>query len=77
MKGLQKKFTEQANFRDFIAKHILMKNDILGSRREINKEHLYTLDELMLILSINHQEHMRFKQLVEASEAESQTKGKK
>ncbi|MEI6188081.1 MAG: hypothetical protein WCP46_06240 [Alphaproteobacteria bacterium] len=69
---ITKKFRDQVNLKDFIFDYAWKKNDhcILGSRMAINQEHFYTLDELILVLSINHQEQVRFKQLVESSEAE-------
>ena len=69
---ITKKFRDQVNLKDFIFDYAWKKNNhcILGSRSAVNQEHFYTLDELILVLSINHQEQMRFKQFVESSEAE-------
>ena len=60
------------NLKDFIFDYAWKKNDhrILGSRRAINQEHFYTLDELILALSIKHQEQLRFKQHVASYEVE-------
>ncbi len=69
---ITKKFRDQVNLKDFIFDYAWKKNDhrILGSRRVINQGYFYTLDELILVLSMNHQEQLRVKQLVASSEAE-------
>ena len=69
---ITKKFRDQAKLRNFIFDYVWKKNNhcVLGSRRVINQEHFYTLDELILVLSINHQGQLRFKQRVASSEVE-------
>lgn len=69
---ITKKFRDQVNLKDFIFDYAWKKNNhrILGSRREINQEYFYTLEELILVLSINHQGQLRFKQHVASSESE-------
>ena len=69
---LTKKFRDQVNLRNFIFDYVWKKNDhcILGSRRAINQEYFYTLEELILVLSINHQGQLRFKQRVASYEVE-------
>lgn len=60
------------DLRNFIFDYVWKKNDhcILGYRMARNQEHFYTLDELILVLSINHQGQLRFKQHVEPYEVE-------
>lgn len=69
---ITKKFRDQENLKDFIFDYAWKKNDhcILGSRRTINQEYFYTLEELILVLSINHQGQLRFKQHVAPYEVE-------
>jgi len=69
---ITKKFRDQVTLKDFIFDCVLKKNDhcILGYRRARNQEHFYTLDELILVLSINYQEQLRFKQRVAPYEME-------
>ena len=69
---ITKKFRDQAKLRNFIFDYVWKKNDhcILGSRRAINQEYFYTLEELILVLSINHQGQLRFKQRVATYEVE-------
>lgn len=72
---ITKKFRDQVHIKDCIFDYVWKKNDhcILGPQRAINQEHFYTLDELILVLSINHQEQLRFKQCVEPYEVEIKT----
>lgn len=69
---ITKKFRDQAKLRNFIFDYVWKKNDqcTLSSRRARNQEHFYTLDELILVLSINHQGQLRFKQRVAPYEVE-------
>ena len=69
---ITKKFRDQVNLRNFIFDYFWKKNDlcILGSQRAIKQEHFYTLEGLILVLSINHQEQLRFKQRVAPHEVE-------
>ena len=69
---ITKKFKDQVHLKDFIFDYVLKKNDrcILGYRRARNQEHFYTLEGLILVLSTNHQEQLRFKQRVAPYEME-------
>lgn len=62
-------FADEANLRSFIFHHILKNNDALGSKRDINREHLYSIRELSLVLNIAKDHLDTFKKIVEPAGA--------
>lgn len=66
---ITKKFRDQANLRDFVFHYVLKKNDVLGTRMVVNQEHLYTLEELLMVLNIDEDYYFEFKKFVELKDA--------
>jgi len=61
---ITKKFRNQAILRNFVFYCVLKKNDILGTRMMISQEHLYTLEELLMVLNIDEKHYGDFKKFL-------------
>lgn len=65
---ITKDFADEAQIRNFIFHHVLKNNAIMGCRREINQEHLYSVIELSLVLNIAREHFDTLKELVQGME---------